>query len=144
VRLKDAGDCTRGARLLLLLTHIRKEYCVMSKQTTSLDFVAGIPHAIEPHWDNVWARRLAGNEISAEAELSVDRSTKPRPRLVRPTSIYDSDGVGATSEPGVSPNLNVGRVPDPDSELLKKAQMVREKALSDGETHILLGTIFGG
>jgi hypothetical protein len=50
-----------------------------------------------------------GNEISAEKELSVDRSTKPRPRLVRPTSIYDSDGVGATSEPGVS------RVPDPSA-----------------------------
>jgi len=85
------------------------------------------------------------NEISAEAELSVDRSTKPRPRLVRPTSIYDSDGVGATSEPGVSPNLNVGRVPDPDPELLKKAQMVRERALSDGRnSHSALGTIFGG
>jgi len=55
----------------------------------------------------------------------------------------DHQGKG-DSEPGVSPNLNVGRVPDPDSELLKKAQMVREKALSDGETHILLGTIFGG
>lgn len=54
-----------------------------------------------------------GNEISAEKELSVDRSTKPRPRLLRPTSIYDLDGVGATSEPGVS------RVPDPAAELLK-------------------------
>jgi len=54
-----------------------------------------------------------GNEIGAEAELSVDRSTRPRPRLVRPTSIYDLDGVGATSEPGVS------RVSDPADELLK-------------------------
>ena len=27
----------------------------MSKQTSSPDFLAFIPHAIEPHWDTVWA-----------------------------------------------------------------------------------------
>lgn len=44
-----------------------------------------------------------GNEISAEGELSVDRSTKPRPRLVRPTSsLFGPEGVPATTEPGVS------------------------------------------
>ncbi len=41
------------------------------------------------------------------------------PRLVRPTSIYDLDGVGATSEPGVS------RVPDPAAELLKNRLLQR-------------------
>jgi hypothetical protein len=36
----------------------------MSKQTTSPDFLAPIPHAIEPHWDNVWAPRLAGFPVN--------------------------------------------------------------------------------
>jgi len=36
----------------------------MSKQTCSPDFLAFIPHAIEPHWDNVWARRLAGFPVN--------------------------------------------------------------------------------
>ena len=36
----------------------------MLKQMTSADFPACIPHAIEPHWDNVWAPRLAGFPIN--------------------------------------------------------------------------------
>ena len=36
----------------------------MSKQTLSPDFLTCIPHAIEPHWDNVWARRLAGFPVN--------------------------------------------------------------------------------
>jgi hypothetical protein len=31
----------------------------MSKLITSPDFLACIPHGIEPQWDNVWAPRLA-------------------------------------------------------------------------------------
>jgi hypothetical protein len=53
-----------------------------------------------------------GNEISAEAELSVDRSTKSRPRLPGPiSSLYDPEEVPATSELGVSKNSNVGQCP---------------------------------
>ena len=36
----------------------------MSNQTTSPSFLAFIPHAIEPHWDNVWAPRLAGFPVN--------------------------------------------------------------------------------
>jgi len=32
----------------------------MSNQATPPSFLARIPHAIESHWDNVWAPRLAG------------------------------------------------------------------------------------
>jgi len=32
----------------------------MSNQATPPGFLACIPHVIEPHWDNVWAPRLAG------------------------------------------------------------------------------------
>jgi hypothetical protein len=32
----------------------------MSNQATPPSFLACIPHAIESHWDNVWAPRLAG------------------------------------------------------------------------------------
>ena len=32
----------------------------MSKYKTSPNFLARIPHAIEPHWDPVWAPHLAG------------------------------------------------------------------------------------
>src|SRR6267143_1348297 len=48
-----------GLRSLSLPMHLLKGVCVMSKQTTSPDFLACIPHVIEPHWDNVWAPRLA-------------------------------------------------------------------------------------
>jgi hypothetical protein len=36
----------------------------MSKQTRSPDFLAFIPHAIESHWDNVLAPRLAGFPVN--------------------------------------------------------------------------------
>jgi hypothetical protein len=36
----------------------------MLKQMTSADFLACIPHVVEPHWDNVWAPRLAGFPIN--------------------------------------------------------------------------------
>jgi hypothetical protein len=62
-----------------------------------------------------------GNEISAQAELSVDRSTKSRPRLPGPiSSLYDPGEVPSTSEPGVSQNSNVGQVPDPDAKFHQK------------------------
>ena len=36
----------------------------MSNQATPPSFLACIPHAIEPHWDNVWAPRLAGFPVN--------------------------------------------------------------------------------
>jgi hypothetical protein len=36
----------------------------MSQEVTFVDCVAFIPHAIEPHWDNVWAPRLAGFPVN--------------------------------------------------------------------------------
>jgi len=36
----------------------------MLNQTTPPDFLACIPHAIEPHWDKVWAPRLAGFPVN--------------------------------------------------------------------------------
>jgi hypothetical protein len=36
----------------------------MSKEVTFVACLALIPHAIEPHWDNVWAPRLAGFPIN--------------------------------------------------------------------------------
>jgi len=60
----------------------------MSKQTTSLDFVAVKPHGIEPHWDNVWARRLSGNEISAEANCPwIGRRNRGRDWCAQPVSM---------------------------------------------------------
>jgi len=38
--------------------------CAMSKEVTSVESLAFLPHAIEPHWDNVWARRLAGFPVN--------------------------------------------------------------------------------
>ena len=72
-----------------------------------------------------------GNEISAEAELSVDRSTKPRKRLVGPISSLDGpEGISATSELGVGQNLNVGAVPDPDAKFPKN-QVGKEEVESE-------------
>jgi len=36
----------------------------MSNQATPPSFLACIPHAIEPHWDNVWVPRLAGFQVN--------------------------------------------------------------------------------
>jgi hypothetical protein len=36
----------------------------MPDQITSFDFLAYIPHAIESHWDNVWAPSLAGFPVN--------------------------------------------------------------------------------
>jgi hypothetical protein len=38
--------------------------CAMSKEVTSVESLAFLPHAIELHWDNVWARRLAGFPVN--------------------------------------------------------------------------------
>ena len=38
--------------------------CVMSKEVPSLDFLRFVPHAIEAHWDNVYAPRLAGFPVN--------------------------------------------------------------------------------
>jgi len=34
------------------------------REQTSSDFLACIPHAIQSHWDNVWAPRLAGFPVN--------------------------------------------------------------------------------
>ena len=44
----------------------------MSKPTPSLDFLAFIPQAIESHWDNVWAPRLAGFPVNIVYAASID------------------------------------------------------------------------
>jgi hypothetical protein len=74
------------------------------------------------------------NEICQAGELFVDRTWKREDKFVgRGSGLYGRDETSATSEPAFRPNLNVGRVPRPDPELLKKAQMAREKALSDSD-----------
>jgi hypothetical protein len=44
----------------------------MSKPTTWVDLLACIPHAIEPHWDNVWAPRLAGFPVNMVYAARID------------------------------------------------------------------------
>ena len=62
----------------------------MSKQTTSPDFLACIPHVIEPHWDNVWAPRLAGfpvvsSVMALSASIAIgerEKARRSRPSMV--------------------------------------------------------------
>lgn len=68
-----------------------------------------------------------GNEIREEAELFVDRTCKPKNKFVRQESdLYSPDETSAIIEPAFRPNLNRGRVPDPDSELLKTPAVRKE------------------
>jgi hypothetical protein len=60
------------------------------------------------------------NEFSAEAELLVDRSTKPRRLGDTTSSLYGPEEAPATSEPAFGLNLNVGAVPNPVAGFLKK------------------------
>ena len=86
--------------------HFRNGVCIISKQTIPDDFLACIPHAIEPHWDNDWAPRLAGFPINivyatriegvglAQATYVFDPSTfvdGEQSRQMRYRSTVDSD-----------------------------------------------------
>jgi hypothetical protein len=60
------------------------------------------------------------NVIPQDAELFVDRTCKPKNKFVRQESgLYSPDQTSAIIEPALRPNLNRGRVPDPDAERLK-------------------------
>jgi len=68
-----------------------------------------------------------GNEIRHDDELFVDRSYKPKNKFVpRGSSLYDPDETSAIIEPAFRPNLNRGRVPEPDAELLKTPAVRKE------------------
>ncbi len=56
----------------------------MSKPTPSLDFLAFIPQAIESHWDNVWAPRLAGFPVNIVYAASIEGGG-----LARATYVFD-------------------------------------------------------
>ena len=55
----------------------------MSKQTWP-DCLAFIPHAIEPHWDNVWAPCLAGFPVNIVYAASIEGG-----RLAQATYVFD-------------------------------------------------------
>jgi len=68
-----------------------------------------------------------GNEIRHDDELFVDRSCKPKNKFVRQESgLYSPDETSAIIEPAFRPNLNRGRVPDPDAEPLKTPAVRKE------------------
>lgn len=68
-----------------------------------------------------------GNEIRTVSQLSVDRSTRPRPRIQRPyPSLFGPEEAATCDWPGFRPNLNRGRVPDTAADLLKNG-MGRER-----------------
>ncbi len=50
----------------------------MSNQATPPSFLACIPHAIESHWDNVWAPRLAGFPVNIVYAARIEGLPKPR------------------------------------------------------------------
>ncbi len=61
-----------------------------------------------------------GNEIRAVSQLSVDRSTRPRPRWERPTpSLFGPEETLAYERPVFRLNLNRGRVPEAADDLFK-------------------------
>lgn len=68
------------------------------------------------------------NEIRVEAELFVDRTWKRQDKVARRKSTLRGPvEIRETSEPGFRPNLNIGPVPDPAAELIKK-RMGRKQA----------------
>jgi hypothetical protein len=83
LRFHRRGDLIEGVILATGLKPIPQEYVQGMTIPLKLTF-----------WDQF------GNEFSAEPMLSVDRSTTPRQRLVRPqSSVHDSGGVPDTREP---------------------------------------------
>ena len=73
------------------------------------------------------------NEIRVEAELFVDRTWTRQDKVARRKSTLRGPvEIPETSEPGFRPNLNVGPVPDPAAELIKK-RMGRKEAEAESE-----------
>jgi hypothetical protein len=67
------------------------------------------------------------NVIPQNAELFVDRTCKPKNKFVRRESgLYSPDEASAPIEPAFRPNLNRGRVPDPNAEPLKTPAVRKE------------------
>ena len=64
----------------------------MSKYETPPDFLAFIPHAIEPHWDNVWARRLAGFPINIVYAARTERAGLAQATYVFDPGTFSQDG----------------------------------------------------
>jgi hypothetical protein len=58
----------------------------MSKQRTQSDFLACVPHAIEPHWDPVWAPRLAGFPVNIAYVARIEGIG-----LAQATYVFDPD-----------------------------------------------------
>jgi hypothetical protein len=56
----------------------------ISRQTPSPDFLAFIPHAIEPDWDNVWGSRLAGFPVNIVYSATIEGAG-----LAQSTYVFD-------------------------------------------------------
>jgi len=90
--------------------HLLKGGRVMSKQTTSPDFLACIPHVIEPHWDNVWAPRLAGFPVVSSVmalSASIAIGEREQARRSRPSMVLLNELACAAS--GLGSNLGLVR-----------------------------------
>jgi hypothetical protein len=73
------------------------------------------------------------NEIRVVAELFVDRTWKRQDKVARRKSTLRGPvEIPETCEPAFRPNLNVGPVPDPAAELIKK-RMGRKEAEAESE-----------
>ena len=56
------------------------------ESTTPPSFLAWIPHAIESHWDNVWAPRLAGLPVNIVYAARIEGVG-----LAQATYVFDPD-----------------------------------------------------
>ena len=61
--IQDYG-ISEAQTIYLQLVETCHRGCVMSNRATPPNSLACIPHALEPHWDNVWAPRPAGFPVN--------------------------------------------------------------------------------
>jgi hypothetical protein len=121
----------------------------MSKQTTSPDFLASIPHAIEPHWDNVWAPRLAGFPVNIVYAARIEGVGLAQATYVFDTSTFVQGERSRQTQyrPTVDSNFSVVVVLDPEGRIetfkYRGAELIWEGCGPDFQT-AMIHTTAGG
>jgi hypothetical protein len=121
----------------------------MSKETPSPDCLAFIPHAIESHWDKVWAPRLGGFPVNIVYAARIEGVG-----LARATYVFDP-GTFVESEQSrqmryrstVDSNFSVVVVLDPEGRMetfkYRASELIWEASGPDFWTAMIHTTAFG-
>jgi hypothetical protein len=121
----------------------------MSKQAASPYFMACIPHAIEPDWDNVWAPRLAGFPVNIIYAARMEGIALTRATYVfdLTTFVADEQSRQMRYRPAVECDFSILVVLHPDGRVdtfkYRGSEMICEASGPDFRTAMIHTTVCG-